>query len=963
MRKLFCILLAVVLLMPCIPVQAEKTGSQNTVDGILYGTISVLTEGKAAPQPFRAAKDINGTVYIHLGDFARVIGASLEETSAQDSYCYRFGNWNLVVFCREKAAKLYYNPGGDPKTKGYALYGQFPLDKVVYQKQTGHWYLPMDKMLYMSLNQWICAEGFVTVYRPQNLLDVLCNIGEVSDNNPNFTHIQSLMGEDAWSQWGNSFKYGFLAGADEIDATFIADSVLIGFQVKDTSTYEDNVLRDSLLLLADDSPNNETDEKIRQMGSETFDSMTSFASNASVALGLVDADKQTAAFQLLAKALGNPLTKTELSEIKAVTGSIGDSVAVAEQATDLVFGVANTLWTRNFLTDNFKDRLDHLQACTADDLDNDWAKQLNKAAKDANKLYYGDFAEVVGSHVTLSHILGTADAVAGMTGGIPLLNTPMMLLSLYDFTVETSKLVFPAVGEAFENAENVHNTLNMINIYSYMLQEANTSTNNILSCTGGMKQKQLDEIRLNCQIAQNVAMHTHCLLADMDIMSSETIKPGAELLQNLTLSAKHDALLLIDKSFTGLESDKDGCIRMEIPPEYVVTGDGIFLAPVNQLTAAPAGWIAIETEEDLRNVAKDMTGSYILMEDLEIQGWEPLGNDTLPFSGTFNGNGHSITINLEKSFDATDDVYGGVFCLVSGVVKNLHIKGDWVYQYQESESAKSLDQYTCIGGIAAKTIGAATIHNCVSSVNISHDAPYWLQKSKSSIAGIVGDTSSDFGGSYAWISYCRNFGTIENLSKSAGIVCFSNDASIYACQNDGTVTSLNAAGITYSSSGTITSCANRGEITGTAESGAIAYEAVYIEDCVNVGILYTQGQPVGYSGGIVNSSKWVVKNCVNNGQTGHISAGICGNFRKGGSIEGGYWIETEKQLFANVDMVQTMNGIDRQSGKLTAEQMTMQESFVGFDFMNDWTLYEGMACPYPSALLQNGQQPPMLENN
>lgn len=961
MKRIVCLLLAALLLIPCIPVQAEKSSSKNTVDGIFYGVISVLTEEKKEAEPYRAAKDKDGTVYIQLWDFARIIGATLEETAVQDAYCYRFGNWNLVVFCREKAAKLYFNPGGNPLNKGYPLYGEFSLDKVIYQKQTEHWYLPMEEMLYMSLNQWICTNNFVTVYRPQNLLDVIATIQSASANNPDYTHIQAMMGDDAWSQVGNSFKYGFLAGADEIDATFVFDGMLVGFQIKETTTYEDNVLRDGLLLLSDDSPNDETEEKIKNIGSESFDDMTSFASNASVALGLFDADKQTEAFKLLADILGNPLTKSELSEIKAVTGSIGDSVALAEQATDLVFGVANTYWTRNFLSDNFRDRLAQLQACTADDQDNEWAKRLNKAAKDAETLYYGDFADVVYSHVTLSHILGTADAVAGMVGGIPLLNTPMMMLSLYDFTVETSKAVFPVIGEAFQNAENVHNAMNLMNLYAYMLDEANASNKAILSCTNGIQQSQLDAIRLNCQIAQNAAMHTHRLLADMDIMSAGTMESGVELLQNLTLTAKHDGLLTITNKFTKLHSDTPGCMRMEIPPEYVYAGDGIFLAPVKQLTEAPADWIAIETKEDLLNVANNMAGRYILMEDLEIEGWEPLGGDASVFSGIFDGNGHSITIHLEKYFGLSEEIYGGIFKYVSGTVKNLHVGGDWSYYYQETSETGSLVHQTSIGGITAYTVGAATIYNCVSSVNISDDMPYWRQTTRSMIAGIVADTSTEYAGSYAWISYCRNFGTIQNESRASGVVGFAEEAAIYACQNDGNITSLNATGVAYTSFGTIVSCANRGEITGTAQSGAMAFWADYVEDCVNVGVLYTQGQPVGHSGGIVNMTDGTVKNCVNNGQTGHISAGICGDFKKGGNIIGGYWIETEEQLYANLDNDQLVNGIDRQTGKLTAEQMTKKESFAGFDFMSDWTLDKGMACPYPSALLLNGQQPPMLE--
>ena len=52
----------------------------------------------------------------------------------------------------------------------------------------------------------------------------------------------------------------------------------------------------------------------------------------------------------------------------------------------------------------------------------------------------------------------------------------------------------------------------------------------------------------------------------------------------------------------------------------------------------------IYTVSDLRNIASDLSGSYVLMNDLDLKNedWTPIGTEEEPFTGTFNGNGHLI---------------------------------------------------------------------------------------------------------------------------------------------------------------------------------------------------------------------------------------------------------------------------------------------------------------------------------
>ena len=65
----------------------------------------------------------------------------------------------------------------------------------------------------------------------------------------------------------------------------------------------------------------------------------------------------------------------------------------------------------------------------------------------------------------------------------------------------------------------------------------------------------------------------------------------------------------------------------------------------------------IRTPQQLQDMAKDPAGSYILMEDLDMTGfeWKPVD-----FTGSFDGNGHAI-LNLELSQpgDETADTYDG----------------------------------------------------------------------------------------------------------------------------------------------------------------------------------------------------------------------------------------------------------------------------------------------------------------
>ncbi|MBR0285575.1 MAG: hypothetical protein IJQ96_00960, partial [Bacteroidales bacterium] len=119
------------------------------------------------------------------------------------------------------------------------------------------------------------------------------------------------------------------------------------------------------------------------------------------------------------------------------------------------------------------------------------------------------------------------------------------------------------------------------------------------------------------------------------------------------------------------------------------------------LIAEPAHWLKLESD-----LASGFTydGYYFkLVEDLTIS--RMAGLDTKPFSGTFDGNGHVLTLDL----DGTD--YAALFgCLDGATIKNLHLAGNVTsYLYPAAVAA-----YVSSNG----THRPSTIVNCENSAAI-----------------------------------------------------------------------------------------------------------------------------------------------------------------------------------------------------------------------------------------------------
>jgi hypothetical protein len=178
----------------------------------------------------------------------------------------------------------------------------------------------------------------------------------------------------------------------------------------------------------------------------------------------------------------------------------------------------------------------------------------------------------------------------------------------------------------------------------------------------------------------------------------------------------------------------------------------------------------ILTAEDMAAIGStpnSMEGSYILMNDIIVDNWVPVGgidgNDENGFNGVFDGNGHTITIN---GFDQQlDNTRVGLFGLVGkkGTVKNLRVTGKISYTGGQ--------KFLYIGGIAGFNNGLITC--CVSCIDMicNHvDA-----QTEKKVRHQFGYENGQFGGGVAGINlgviiHCYSTGSIKVLQgQAAGI--------------------------------------------------------------------------------------------------------------------------------------------------------------------------------------------------
>lgn len=151
----------------------------------------------------------------------------------------------------------------------------------------------------------------------------------------------------------------------------------------------------------------------------------------------------------------------------------------------------------------------------------------------------------------------------------------------------------------------------------------------------------------------------------------------------------------------------------------------------------------IETVEDFRKIEDDLSGNYVLAQDIDFGGnsYRPIAyksgsSFTGKFSGRFSGNGHTVTL--------TDDSTCGLFGTNKGTIINLAVKGNI-----DSSAGSSMSNYS--GGICAVNDG--TIYGC------SFDGK---------INGGANNTGAVCGRNNGTISNCFALANVEAMNGNVG---------------------------------------------------------------------------------------------------------------------------------------------------------------------------------------------------
>lgn len=227
--------------------------------------------------------------------------------------------------------------------------------------------------------------------------------------------------------------------------------------------------------------------------------------------------------------------------------------------------------------------------------------------------------------------------------------------------------------------------------------------------------------------------------------------------------------------------------------------------PAPQMTRS--GGVALALAEGTVSSAEefaemDASGSYTLTADIIVTA--PYANE---FTGTFDGNGHTVTLNIAAS---TPNV--GLFSKLAGgaVVKNVITAGTVTATGKNN-----------VGGIAGTADGNVTIENCKNTASI---------KGGKGAGGILG--YSEPGSGFVTISSCANMGSVSGTRKQVG-------------------------GIAGNVVGThiIRNCYNQGDISDGAGILGRGTKGVLVENCYTVGSVETNGAIMAVSSSSYSSDE------------------------------------------------------------------------------------------------------------
>lgn len=295
--------------------------------------------------------------------------------------------------------------------------------------------------------------------------------------------------------------------------------------------------------------------------------------------------------------------------------------------------------------------------------------------------------------------------------------------------------------------------------------------------------------------------------------------------------------------------------------------------------------IDIYTIEDLDSIRNDLSGSHVLMNDLDFndptsysdsspsnmaiyttgEGWDPVGMAVpgFEFSGTFDGNGHEIS-NLFINNTTKEDVglFGYIYeatisdvgvtnaIITSSTYAGILVSANDGGTIEGSYSSGSVAGYWFVGGLVGSNFDNSNVTNSYSDSTVVGN---WV------VGGLVG-------GNEGFINYSNSTGSVDSFYEDAGGIVGYNAPSgmitnSYSLSNVSGTNGL--GGLIGTNNGSIENSYSQGSVTGTGSLvGGLIGESIasgYVLNTYSTGLVSTAGLGgglIGSNAGFVGSSFW-----------------------------------------------------------------------------------------------------------
>lgn len=189
------------------------------------------------------------------------------------------------------------------------------------------------------------------------------------------------------------------------------------------------------------------------------------------------------------------------------------------------------------------------------------------------------------------------------------------------------------------------------------------------------------------------------------------------------------------------------------------------------------------------------------------------------------------------------------------------------------------------------------------------------------------------------ITNCYNTSTVSGDLQVGGLVGYYYSGNVSDCYNTGAVSGSTTLGgiLGLIINGPISGCFNTGSISGIGASGGVAGgcgSSCTITDCYNTGSIVC----IFNCGGIAGLAGNPISNCYNIGTVeGKLYFGGLVGTDNSGAVTNSYYLDTC-----------VVNPTETDGTALTDSAMKLEESYVGFDFENTWSINPLASYPYPT---------------